>query len=206
MLFQNFPCWPQWMPFPKLLGIQCSMISTRSAWHKPDSLEKDSTSFGRRTFCPLCNLKAVRMYSSFATSNSWNTFFGVYMRAWKIHTQPIWFSIEQLQWFHASFHFTISFQSWYRKMIGAIWDITSAQDQHDMIVVKILTKMCLTWCVFSQEWVLWDVFSIKKSFMGLLATSKLAKQATFFYVGWITSKILQLIESSFCARSTRSRA
>jgi len=50
--------------------------------HKSESFVNDSTSFGRSIFWSFRTPNVARMYSSFATSRSWNTLFGVYARTY----------------------------------------------------------------------------------------------------------------------------
>lgn len=80
MLFADFARWNFLTLFLRDSGRECWIISITSAWHKPESLENESTILGRSIFWSLRMPKVALMYSSFATSSSWNTLFGVYMR------------------------------------------------------------------------------------------------------------------------------
>ena len=80
MLFPDFARWHFLILFLRDSGRDCWIISVRLACDKPDSFENESTIFGRSIFWSLLTPNVALMYSSFATSSSRCTLFGVYTR------------------------------------------------------------------------------------------------------------------------------
>lgn len=81
MVFLDFATsWHFLTLFLRDSGRDSWIISITPLEHKPESLVNVSTSFGTSIFGSLRTPKLARMYSTFATSSSWNTLFGVYTR------------------------------------------------------------------------------------------------------------------------------
>lgn len=85
MFFWCFPIREFFKLFCEDLGRSCWIISVTSEGLNPESFANDSTIFGSITFLSFRIPNVARMYSSFATSISWNTLCAVYNRIWKNH-------------------------------------------------------------------------------------------------------------------------